>query len=145
MGSSVDGYDLTAVGTTFVQLVAYTIPAGMIGNGEEWGCSLLIRNNGVYVSGNDAGQIRFADLGSSGVLNQSTTVTSANRVARGEGRFARFGTTLQRSSAGTSYTNQSSGDQTLDLSVARVIEAGMVPGAATNTMRLRQWSMGRVA
>lgn len=40
------GYDLTAIGTAYGPLASYTVPAGLIGYGEEWeyDCSLQRRS-----------------------------------------------------------------------------------------------------
>ncbi len=150
-GSSTDGYDLTAAGTSFVSLVSYTIPAGMFGDGEEWFATAHMRNNGVYVSGTDTVQVRWQSLGANGTIISAAGANLANRVARGEGRMLRLGSTLVRmagrSDAGSvlGWNGQNSADQTLDLSVAQTIEAGITPGAATNTSRIRHWTVGRFA
>ncbi len=140
-GTSTSGYDLTATGTDFVALASYTLPAGIFGEGESWGADALMRNKGVYVSGADTAQVRIAGI----QLTTSVAANGANRVARCNGAAVRLGGTLVKHTGGLSYGGVTSQDVTVDLSVAQTLAAGIAPGAATNTCRLRQWNFGRLA
>lgn len=146
IGSSVDGYDLTASGTASVPLVSYTIPAGMIGRGEQWAASVIGGNRGVLVGGSDDFNVIFDSLGvapNSSIA--STSATNAGRQGRGEGRFLRgSGTTFRRSTL-VSFTNGFDDPGALDLGVNQNVSAVAKGGAATNTLRIAHWAIWRIA
>lgn len=145
-GPSSAGYDLTASGTSYVVLSSYTIPAGMVGDGEDWRVVAMSRNNGVYTAGNDGLQVRLSTNNLLGTTSASVGTAGASKVARGIGAFTRLsGVVVKRTLTGDVYTNQSADDVSVDLSVAQTIDAGISPGAIGNTMRLRFWSLVRAA
>ena len=141
-GASSAGYDLTAVSTAYVSLASTTIPAGMIGDGEEWATILYIKNNGVFVSGSDVGQTRIGTK----VFSTGPTASSVNQVARGRGAFVRLGgvAVMMPSKGIEIYSNQTNADQSIDFTANQTLDVGILPGASTNTIRLRYWSFGRI-
>ena len=135
------GYDLTATGTAYVPLASYTIPAGLIGNGEEWDGDQYARNNGVWVGAADLPLIRIGGVS----FTSNGNLGAANRVCRNRGAFARLGDVLSvRISTADTYTNQTSADASVDLSVAQTIDVGIIPGAIGNTSRIRMWAFRRI-
>lgn len=140
-GPASAGYDLTATGTAYVALASYTIPAGLIGDGEEWEGDLIARNNGTLIAGADYPMLRIAG---SGFLTNNT-ITAANRVCRNRGAFVRLGGTIALRVGSTDiYTNQTSNDTSIDLSFPQSIDAGFNPGSAGNVSRIRQWTFRRI-
>lgn len=139
------GYDLTATGTAYVALASYTIPAGMIGDGEEWEVDNHSRNLGVYSIASNTQKMRIG-----GVLigTNSALLTAINVVSRVRGVIVRLGTTVINRAGGTAtsdlYSSAGLTDSALDLSSDQSIDCGFVPGAAANTMQLRQWVLRRI-
>lgn len=136
------GYDLTATGTAYVPLASYTIPAGMIGDGEQWEADVFGRTLGVHASGSDALGVRVASSRCTALYLSS----NANRVIRTRGSVVRVGTTLivRDSTQPDIYGDVFLADATIDFGAAITVDAGWSPGAATNTMRLRQWVFRRI-
>lgn len=139
------GYNLTSTGTAYVPLVSYTIPADLIGDGEEWEFDIHAMSLDVHASGNDyvesyVGSIKF--LGSGPML-----LSGVNQVARKRGDFVRLGGVLAMR-AGTAasdlYSAAPNSDATADMSIPQVFTAGFTPGAATNKMRLRHFCFRRI-
>lgn len=138
------GYDLTATGTAYVPLASYTIPAGLIGNGEEWEYDYHCKAGAVHNSGNDIPDIKIA---TSSIKGSTPILSSVNSVCRGRGAFVRIGSVLTcRSSAvtGELYSSNVNSDVSLDLSVTRTIEIGIAPGAVGNIATVRQWTFRRI-
>lgn len=136
------GYDLIATGTSYVALASYTIPAGLIGDGEEWEGDQYARNNGVWSVAADSPLIRIGGVS----FASNGNLGAANRVCRNRGAFARLGAALSvRISTADTYTNQTPTDASVDLSVAQTIDVGVTPGAVGNTSRIRMWAFRRIA
>lgn len=143
-GPASAGYDLTAAGTAYVALASYTIPAGLIGDGEEWEGDFLAKSNATWVSGNAIPKIRL----SGNIIGASQpALSAANSVSRARGAIVRLGG-IVASRVGTAntdlFTNVINGDFSLDLSTNQTIDAGFDQGAIGNTMRLRQWVFRRI-
>ena len=139
------GYDLTATGTTYVPLVSYTIPAGLIGDGEEWEFDIHAMSLDVHAPGNDYVE---SFVGSTKFLGSGPTLLSGvNQVTRKRGAFVRLnGVLAMRAGTATAdlYSVAPNNDATVDMSIPQVLTAGFVPGAATNKMRLRHVCFRRI-
>lgn len=139
-GPASAGYDLTATGTAYVALASYTIPAGLIGDGEEWeaDCFALFTT---FVSGGNTPSVRLA----ANVITSQNVASSANRTVRNRGAFPRLGTTLQiRNNAATDIYSGGTTDVSVDLGLDQTIDAGISMGAVGNVGRLRQWVFRRI-
>lgn len=134
------GYNLTATETAYVPLASYTIPAGLIGDGEEWeaDCFALFTT---FVSGTNTPSVRLA----ANVLTSQNASSSANRTVRNRGAFPRLGTTLQiRNNTATDIYSGGTTDVSVDLGLNQTIDAGISMGAVGNVGRLRQWTFRRI-
>ena len=134
------GYDLTATGTAYVPLASYTIPAGLIGDGEEWeaDCFAIFTT---FVSGSSTLAVRLA----ANVITSQSLASAANRAVRSRGAFPRLGTTLQiRNNAATDIYSGGITDVSVDLGLNQTIDAGISMGAVGNVGRLRQWTFRRI-
>ena len=139
-GPASAGYDLTATGTAYVPLASYTIPAGLIGDGEEWeaDCFALFTT---FVSGNNTPSVRLA----ANVITSQNVASSANRTVRNRGAFPRLGTTLQiRNNSATDIYSGGTTDIAVNLDAEQTIDAGISMGAVGNVGRLRQWTFRRI-
>lgn len=139
-GPASAGYDLTATGAAYVTLASYTIPAGLIGDGEEWeaDCFALFTT---FVSGNNIPSVRLA----ANVITSQNLAASANRTVRNRGAFPRLGTTLQiRNNAAADIYSGGTTDVSVDLGLDQTIDAGISMGAVGNVGRLRQWTFRRI-
>lgn len=139
-GPASAGYDLTATGTAYVALASYTIPAGLIGDGEEWeaDCFALFTT---FVSGANTPSVRLA----ANVITSQNVSASANRTVRNRGAFPRLGTTLQiRNNSATDIYSGGTTDVSVDLGLDQTIDAGISMGAVGNVGRLRQWTFRRI-
>lgn len=143
-GPASAGYDLTATGTAYVALASYTIPAGLIGDGEEWEGDFLAKSNATWVSGNAILKIRL----SGNIIGASQpALSAANSVSRARGAIVRLGGIVASrvGNANTDlFTSVLNGDFSLNLSTDQTIDAGFDQGAIGNTMCLRQWVFRRI-
>ena len=134
------GYDITTTGTIYVPLAAYTIPAGLIGDGEVWEADIFAIFT-TYTSGNSLPAVRLA----SNILTTQIMASAASRTVRNRGAFPRLGTTLQiRSNSPTDIYAGNITDASVNLDLDQTIDAGISPGAAGNVGRLRQWTFRRI-
>ena len=147
IGPNGAGYPLTATGTAYVALASYTIPAGMIGDGDQFGCAVFGANTGVLSSGNDSFSVRFG----ANQINAQSQVAFANRRSTSTGSLVRIGAQAICVSAGpnalsgSDNNNYPGGLISVDFSAAQTITVGATPGAVGNTMKIEQWSFGRIA
>lgn len=143
-GPASAGYDLTATGTAYVALVSYTIPAGLIGDGEEWEGSYLAKNNGTFSGGGDFPSIRIGTLSLRGSL---PSIAGANQVCRGRASIVRIGSIFACAAGSATsdlYNQAANSDRSVDLASTQTIDAGFTPGVIGNTMRLRHWAFRRI-
>lgn len=139
-GSESAGYSLTAASVAYVPLASYVIPAGLIGDGEEWeaDCFALFTT---FVSGNNTPSVRLA----ANVITSQSVAASANRTVRNRGAFPRLGTTLQiRNNNTADIYSGGTTDVSVDLGLDQTIDAGISMGAVGNVGRLRQWTFRRI-
>lgn len=138
------GYDLTATGTAYVPLASYTIPAGLIGDGEEWEVDTHAMSLDVHASGNN---MLAAYIGGQLLRGSTPSLTAINQVCRMRGAFCRLSSLLTiRTGASTAdlYSGINNTDVTVGMESAQTFTAGFVPGAATNKMRLRHVCLRRI-
>ena len=135
-GSGDLGYELIATGTAYVVLVSYTIPAGLIGSGEEWEVS-VVGINGACTGNN----IYDARLGENQIL--STGMTN-NQFGIFCSRQFRRNTTIDRTTSGVTYAGGSL-QFILDLSQSQIFNAGVVPSTVGNVSRILSLTYRRVA
>lgn len=138
------GYDLTATGTAYVALASYAIPAGLIGDGEEWEVDEYVISLDVHASGTDT---PHAYLGAASIRGSIPVLTAINQASRMRGAFVRLGGSLMLRSASSSadlYSGSSITDTFIDMNSAQTLTAGFTPGAATNKMRLRHLCFRRI-
>lgn len=143
-GPSSAGYDLTATGTAYVTLASYTIPAGLIGDGEEWEVDSHAMSLDVHASGND---MLVAYIGGQLLRGSTPSLTAINQVCRLRGAFCRLSSLLTiRTGASTAdlYSGINNTDVTVGMESEQTFTAGFVPGAATNKMRLRHVCLRRI-
>ena len=139
-GAGSAGYDLTATGTEYVPLASYTIPAGLIGDGEEWEADFLgsAGTHGGATSGARAridGAVLFSQLG----------VAGSGRGCRNRGAFVRLGNIATVAPATFDiYGNAAGIDSTVNFEANVTIDAGWVPVAVGSELRLRQWTFRRI-
>lgn len=144
-GPASAGYDLTATGTAYVALASYTIPAGLIGDGEEWEGSYVAKNNGTFSGGGDFPSIRIGTLSLRGSL---PSIAGANQVCRGRAGIVRIGSIFACAAGSATsdlYNQAANSDRSVDLASTQTIDAGFTPGVIGNTMRLRHWAFRRIA
>lgn len=138
------GYDLTATGTAYVPLVSYTIPAGLIGDGEEWEFDIHVMSLDVHTSGSN-----YVDsyVGGTKLLGTAPLLSTVNQVARKRGAFVRLGGVFAMR-AGTTTTDlygaATNNDAAVNMSIPQALTAGFGPGAASNKMRLRHFCFRRI-
>lgn len=143
-GPASAGYDLTATGTTYVALASYTIPAGMIGDGEEWEFDIHAMSLEIHASGSN-----YVDayVGGTKLLGTAPMLSAVNQVARKRGAFVRLNNTLAMRAGTVSadlYSAVSNNDAVVDVSTQQEVTAGFAPGAVTNKMRLRHICLRRI-
>lgn len=138
------GYDLTATGTAYVPLASYTIPAGLIGDGEEWEVDTHAMSLDVHASGNN---VLSAYIGGQLLRGSTPSLTAINQVCRMRGAFCRLSSLLTiRTGASTAdlYSGINNSDVTVGMESEQTFTAGFGPGAATNKMRLRHVCLRRI-
>lgn len=138
------GYDLTATGTAYVPLASYTIPAGLIGDGEEWEVDTHAMSLDVHASGNN---VLSAYIGGQLLRGSTPSLTAINQVCRMRGAFCRLSSLLTiRTGASTAdlYSGINNTDVTVGMESAQTFTAGFVPGAVTNKMRMRHVCLRRI-
>lgn len=143
-GPASAGYDLTATGTAYVALASYTIPAGLIGDGEEWEVSHTSKNNGVFSGGGDFPSVR---IGLQTLRGSLSSMSGANQVCRGRASIVRLGSIFACGTGNATsdlYNQAANMDRSVDLASSQIIDAGFTPGTIGNTMRLRQWVFRRI-
>ena len=128
-GAGSAGYALTATGTAFVSLASYTIPAGLIGIGEEWDTDVQHRTN-TWVAGTTTSSVKLAGIVASTVNGNA----SANTKTRNMGTITRFGNGFRCQCAG--YPTASNipnnafwSENAINLDANKVIDFGITPGA----------------
>lgn len=143
-GPASAGYDLTATGTAYVALASYTIPEGLIGDGEEWEVSHTSKNNGVFSGGGDFPSVR---IGLQTLRGSLSSMSGANQVCRGRASIVRLGSIFACGTGNATsdlYNQAANMDRSVDLASSQIIDAGFTPGTIGNTMRLRQWVFRRI-
>lgn len=144
-GVNSPGYPLTvATSSVTVVLSSYVIPAGIIGDGEDWECDAYTQNTGTYIGGIDYLSIVISGLG----INVQSSLSGANKVGRGAGCVSFVngkGVALGGSNGGWAYSNQPNADAAISVSSANTISAGFYTGAIGNTIKIRLWSFRRIA
>lgn len=140
-GPASAGYDLTATGTAYVALASYTIPAGLIGDGEEWEGDIHSK-----ITTATAAIIPRIRIGGVNIVMASPS-TMSNRASRGRGAIVRIDVIATRMVNNTSsdiYENVLQ-DMPTNLSMTQSIDAGFDTGAVGNVMTLRHWAFRRIA
>ena len=139
-GAGSAGYDLTATGTAYVPLASYTIPAGLIGEGEEWEVDFL-GNAGTHGGSTSVARARINDAALFSVLG----VAGTSRGCRNRGAFVRLGNIATVAPATFDiYGNAAGIDRTVNFEANVTIDAGWVPAAVESVLRLRQWTFRRI-
>lgn len=141
-GPASAGYNLTATGTGYVALASYTIPAGLIGDGEEWEGDIHSK-----ITTATAAIIPRIRIGGANNIVTAPQSTISNRASRGRGAIVRIGVIATRMVNNTTsdiYENTPQ-DAFTDLSMTQSIDAGFDTGAVGNVMTLRHWAFRRIA
>ena len=141
-GLSGAGYSLTATSTAYVVLASYTIPAGMIGDGEEWEGDFFGRSASPH--GAAASMPRFRLSGAN--LLAVYSISSYGRVVRSRGACVRLGTSLT-SRDGVSpdlYSNTYPVDTTIDPAQPIIADAGWQPGTIGDVLNMRFVCLRRI-
>ena len=134
------GYNLTATGTAYVPLASYTIPAGLIGDGEEWEVDFL-GNAGTHGGATSTARARIDGT----TLFSQLGVAGSGRGCRNRGAFVRLGNIATVAPATFDiYGNATGIDRTVNFEANVTIDAGWVPAAAGSILRLRQWTFRRI-
>lgn len=136
------GYDLTATGTVYVALASYTIPAGLIGDGEEWEGDCFATSLSVAAGGTSYPKVRIAAT----EISSQYGLASANRVCRNRGASVRLGAKLltRNGVQPDLYSDSYNADVAVTWTDPVAVDAGFSPGAATSTLRLRYWALRRI-
>lgn len=136
------GYDLTATGTAYVALASYTIPAGLIGDGEEWEGDCFAASLSVAAGGTSYPKVRIA----AAAISSQYGLASANRVCRNRGASVRLGAKLLTRDGVQPdlYADTYNADVAVTWTDPVAVDAGFSPGAATSTLRLRYWALRRI-
>lgn len=138
------GYDLTATGTAYVPLVSYTVPAELIGDGEEWEFDSYAMSLDVHASGSDAVNVF---LGGANLRGPAPGMSAIGQTLRKRAAFVRLGglaPLVTTTSNADLYASTTNGDTAINFETALTLTAGFVPGAATNKMRLRHFCFRRI-
>lgn len=141
-GPSSAGYDLTATGTAYVALASYTVPDGLIGDGEEWEADCFATSLSVASGGTSYPKVRIA----AAAISSQYGLVSANRVCRNRGSTVRLGAKLLTRDGVQPdlYSDSYNADVAVTWTNPVVVDAGFSPGAATSTLRLRYWALRRI-
>lgn len=141
-GPASAGYDLTATGTAYVALASYTIPAGLIGDGEAWEGDCFAASLSVAAGGTSYPKVRIA----AATILAQYGLASANRVCRSRGASVRLGAKLLTRDGVQPdlYSDSYNADVAVTWTNPVAVDAGFSPGAATSTLRLRYWELRRI-
>ena len=137
------GYDLTATDTNPVVVAYYDIPSGVVNPGEEHVADHYAWNRGVYVSGTDTSNIYIGSA--TNIIASQASITAINRSSRGMGTFWVQGGLGKRNvnANALAYTNAVVNTFAINLANGFTAYAALAGGAATHTMKLQRWSLGR--
>lgn len=141
-GPASAGYSLTAASVAYVPLASYVIPAGLIGDGEEWEGDIHSK-----ITTATAAIIPRIRIGGANNIVTAPQSTLSNRASRGRGAIVRIGVIAIRMVNNTTsdiYENVLQ-DASTDLSMTQSIDAGFDTGAVGNVMTLRHWAFRRIA
>lgn len=136
------GYSLTAASVAYVPLASYVIPAGLIGDGEEWEGDIHSK-----ITTATATIIPRIRIGGANNIVTAPQSTISNRASRGRGAIVRIGAIVTRMVNNTIldiYENVLQ-DASTNLSMTQSIDAGFDTGAVGNVMTLRHWAFRRIA
>lgn len=136
------GYPMAAAAAgAYVALASYTIPAGLIGDGEEWEVDFFGNAPGTHGGTTSVARARISGATMLAVIG----VAGAGRGCRNRGGFARLGNIATVAPATYDiYSNSAGIDATVDFSAAVPIDAGWVPGSIGDNLRLRHWTFRRI-
>lgn len=141
-GAGSPGYDLTSVGGGYNQLVAYSIPVGMIGDGESWEADIFGIAT-VTPFGSNSPQVRIAGV----QLVSNLSSNNAPRITRNRGATVRIGSKLIINSAVASDIYQEAGvaDITPSFAAPIIVDAVYFNGGAGVVCTVRYWAFRRIA
>lgn len=138
-GPASAGYNLTATGTTYAALASYTIPEGLIGDGEEWMATICMKS-GATLIGTDYPSVY---LGGSAIAARALAETSKQSIA--QGIILRLGGTMVRNhqSPTPTYASATLVDVNVNFDAPQTISAGCIPATVGNIVTMRIWVFGR--
>lgn len=133
------GYNLTATGTAYTALASYTIPAGLIGDGEDWMATICMKSGATLV-GTDYPSVY---LGGSAIA--SVALAGISKQSIGQGIILRLGGTMVRNHQTLSPTYSSAVllDVNVNFNDPQTISAGCIPATVGNIVTMRSWVFGR--
>ena len=138
-GPASAGYSLTAAALAYTALASYTIPAGLIGDGEEWMATICMKSGATLV-GTDYASVY---LGGNAIAATALTGTSKQSIA--QGLIFRLGGTMVRNhqSVSPTYASATLIDVSANFDSPQTISAGNIPATVGNIITLRSWVFGR--
>lgn len=131
---------LTAVGTTYVQLVNVVV-GPLVGDYETWLFRAAFRSGGVFTL---RSTMILRTIGSASNLGNACTVNNAAHRGRKIGAFRRYGGTVQRvAGQPESYAEATRADAAVSDWNLFSVECGVAPGAIGDTLVLEEFSLIR--
>lgn len=138
-GPASAGYNLTATALAYTALTSYTIPAGLIGDGEEWMATICMKS-GATLIGTDYQSVY---LGGNAIASGALAGTSKQSIS--QGIILRLGGTMVRNhqSPSPTYSSAALVDVNVNFNAPQTISAGCIPATVGNIVTMRSWVFGR--